>query len=126
MNRKYSAIAMSALVMGAAAVSATDAAAMLKDPGRGYAPAPATADGWPDEGSGYPTADASTADASTTACNFANHPVCKATPVEAAVPLGPSADTGFGSVELGASALGGAAVAFGGMWLYRRRQLQAG
>jgi len=35
-------------------------------------------------------------------------------------------ESGSEGVQLGASALGGAGVAFGGMWLYRRRHLLVG
>jgi hypothetical protein len=39
----------------------------------------------------------------------------------------PSPPDGYGTeaLQVGASALGGAGLAFGGMWLYRRRHLPA-
>jgi hypothetical protein len=101
MNRRYSALALSALAMGAVALTATEASAMLKDPG--------------DRGSEVTT--------TSTPCNYPNHPVCKVAPAEVVVPPGPSGDNGFEGGQLGALALGGAGVAFGGMWLARRRHL---
>lgn len=110
MNRTYSALALSALAMGAVVLTATDAAAMLKDPDRGTTAAPATADAWPDEGSGYPIYD----------------PTYKVPSVQAELAQDPSDDNGFDGVQLGASAVGGAGVALAGVWLYRRRHVLAG
>ena len=47
-----------------------------------------------------------------------------APPVEAATPHGLS-DNGVKALQTGAFALGGADLALGGLWLYRRRQVSA-
>lgn len=103
MNRRYSAVAASALALGAAALTATEASAQLD----------------PDRGSGYATLE----------CWYANHPVCEVVPavapVEAALGQSPSDGNGAEALQAGASALGGAALAFGGLWLYRRRHAPA-
>ncbi|TCN40105.1 hypothetical protein EV644_10632 [Kribbella orskensis] len=101
MNRKYWAAAVSALALGAATLTATEASALL-------APEPA---------SGSTT---------TPDCHWAYHPACEEVPVsvppaEAALDPGPSADNAAEARQAGASALGGAALAFAGIWLYRRR-----
>lgn len=72
----------------------------------------------PEPGSGYATMPD---------CHWAYHSVCEEVPVpvaptEAALDPGPSDDTRVEVLQAGASALGGAGLAFGGMWLYRRRQ----
>jgi hypothetical protein len=123
MNRRYSALALSALTLGAVALTATEASAMLKDPEPGAAAAEAYE--WPDEGSGYPASEATSLE-----CNYPNHTVCDvasvAVPAKAATVPSPSDDNGAEALQAGASALGGAGLAFGGMWLYRRRHLLAG
>ena len=55
MNRRYSALAVSALAMGAVAMTATEASAQ-PDPGSGKqsTAAQVAPPAWPDEGSGYP------------------------------------------------------------------------
>ena len=103
MNRRYSAIAVSALALGAAALTATNASA-------GVDPRPEPRD-------------------TTAECNYPNHPLCKVVPVvatpRAATDHSAWDDYGAGALEAGASALGGAGIAFGGMWLYRRRHAPA-
>lgn len=47
-------------------------------------------------------------------------------PVQAATGQRTSDDNAAEALQASASALGGAAVAFGGMWLYRRRHVLAG
>jgi hypothetical protein len=68
-----------------------------------------------DPGSGYTTPQ----------CEYPDHPVCEMVPgptsVEAALDQSPSDGNGTEGLRAGASALGGAGLAFGGMWLYRRR-----
>ncbi|TCN32192.1 hypothetical protein EV642_128102 [Kribbella sp. VKM Ac-2500] len=105
MNRRYSAIAVSALALGGAALTVTEASARLD----------------PDPGSGYTT---------TPDCHWAYHPACDEVlvpvpPVEAALDPGSSDDNGAETMRAGASALGGAGLAFGGLWLYRRRHAPA-
>jgi hypothetical protein len=97
--------------MGALALTAPEASAMLKDPGRG---------------SSYSTYEATTRD-----CTYPENPTCNTPPLEAmtttssSTASSPSDDNSFQPAQLGASALGGAGLAFGGMWLYRRRHLLA-
>jgi hypothetical protein len=100
MNRTYWAIAGSALALGAATLTATEASARVDPMPEGeYTIAPD--------------------------CHWAYHPVCEEVPVqvppvEAALDPGPSDGNGAEAMQAGASALGGASLAFGGMWLYRR------
>lgn len=58
-------------------------------------------------------------------CEYPDHPVCEMVPgpssVEAVLDESPSDGNGTEALQTGASALGGAGLAFGGMWLYRRR-----
>ena len=103
MNRKYWAIAGSALALGAATLTATEASARL-------APEPGS-------GSGSITMPD---------CHWAYHPACKepSLPVpraEVALDPGPSNDGGAEARQAGASALGTAGLAFAAMWLYHRR-----
>lgn len=101
MNRKYWATVGSALALGAATLTATEASAQLA----------------PEHWSGSIT---------TPDCHWAYHPACEEVPVsvppaEVALDPGPSNDGGAEARQAGASALGGAGLAFAGMWLYRRR-----
>ena len=121
MNHRYSALALSTFAMGALALTAPEASAMLKDPDRGYS---ASTYDWPDEGSGYPTSEATTRD-----CTYPENPTCNTPPLAAmttsSTATSPSDGSSFQPAQLGASALGGAGAAFAGMWLYRRRHLLA-
>lgn len=117
MNRKYySALAMSAVAMGAVVLTATEASATVTDPQpRSGQVAPPV---WPDEGTGYPGSETATPE-----YNYPSYApqleVAHATTTTA----GTSSDgNGFEFVQSGASALGGAALALSGVWLYRRRQ----
>jgi hypothetical protein len=122
MNHRYSALAMSAFAMGAVVLTTTDASAMLKDPDGGSTAAPTSTYDWPDEGSGYPGSETKSPE-----YNYPNYdPKYEVAPVEAVTAPSQSADNGFDGAQLGASALGGAGVAFGGMWLYRRRHVLVG
>ena len=123
MNRKhYSALAVSALAMGTVVLTATEASATQQDPQPRPTSQPAP---WPDEGSGYPGAEDTTPEY--------NHPnydpkyevpaPAKAATTNAASVQSKSDDNGVELLQSGASALGGAAVALSGVWLYRRRQL---
>jgi hypothetical protein len=117
MNRKYSAAVVSALALSAAALGATQASAR-------EAPEPGST--------------------TTPDCHWAYHPACKEVPVpepnvpeynypeyKLDVPTGPTGpagspqalgdDIGVEVLQTGASALGGAGLALGGLWLYRRR-----
>jgi hypothetical protein len=103
MNRRYSAIAVSALALGAAVLTANEASARLE----------------PEPESRYTTPQ----------CNYPNHPVCEVVPAEGPfeATLAESSSDGNGTeaLQMGASALGGAGLAFGGLWLYRRRHVTA-
>jgi hypothetical protein len=122
MNRRYSALALSALAMGSVGLFATEASARLKDPVPGSGPATAGVYEWPDEGTSYPGSEAGSPE-----YKYPNYD----TKYELASPKAPtgrslSDDNGVEALQAGASALGGAGLAFGGMWLYRRRQALAG
>lgn len=120
MNRRYTALTMTAFAMSAVVLTATEASAMLKDPGGGGMTNSASTYDWPDEGSGYPDSANRVPEYDDPAAKVPPLP-----PVQAATET-PSNDGGFEGLRLGASAAGGAGVAFGGMWLYRRRHPQAG
>ena len=106
MNYARTAIAVSALALSAAALGAAEASAQLA----------------PEPRSGYTT---------TPECHWAYHPVCHATPapvppVEAALDPVLSDDNGAETMQTGASALGGAGIALGAVWIFRRRQATNG
>ena len=106
MNHARTAIAVSALALSAAALGVSQASARLG----------------PEPGSGYTT---------TPDCHWAYHPACQETPVpmapvEAALDPGLSDDNGAETMQTGASALGGAGIALGAVWIYRRRQTTNG
>jgi hypothetical protein len=119
MNRRYSALALSTFAMGAVVLSTPQASAMLKDPDRGFAAAPTSPSDWPDEGSGYPSSEA-------THCTYPEDPACNVPPLKAIAAASTSRYSGLEGAQLGASALGGAGVALGGIWLYHRRYPLAG
>ena len=124
MNRKYAALALSAVAMGAVVLTTTEASASGRDPESDGASqsAPLTTPGWPDEGAGYPRVDAKGSEP-----NYPNYdPKYEVAPVQAATGQSTSDDNAAEALQASASALGGAAVAFGGMWLYRRRHVLAG
>jgi|tagenome__1003787_1003787.scaffolds.fasta_scaffold20014160_2 hypothetical protein len=107
MNRASTAIAVSAIALSAAALGATNAAA-THPADNGTLPTPAAPYGSPD-------------------CHWAYHSVCNEVPgsehpVEAAVAPSPSDNSGAETMQLSASALGGAGIALGAVWIYRRRQ----
>ena len=124
MNHRYSALAVCALAMGTVALTATEASAMLKEPRPGFnsvATVQAEPPGWPDEGSSYPGSGLDSPE-----YNYPNYdPQYEVAPAAAATIHSASDDSGFEALQVGASALGGAGVAFGGMWLYRRRHVPA-
>jgi hypothetical protein len=122
MNHTYSALALSALALGTVVLTTTEASAVLRDPAGAFAPYTGSIDDWPGKGSGYP-------ESKHTSCAYPGHPVCSSDPmpqlepVAATTPPAKSDVTWSASAQMGTSALGGAALAFGGMWLYRRRTL---
>jgi hypothetical protein len=124
MNRRYTALALSAFALGAVVLTATEASAMTNGPEAGSTSqaVPNSSPDWPDEGAGYPRADAKGSEP-----NYPNYdPKYEVTPVQAATGQSTSDDNAAEALQASASALGGAAVAFGGMWLYRRRHVLAG
>jgi hypothetical protein len=161
MPHRYSALAMSALAVGAVVLTTTEASAMLRDPGTWAAAAAVTADEWPDEGSGYPGFESKSPEhgyldhdpqhhgnmtAPEGRYEEYNYPEYKfdvpssptgraessAGPVrepvsdaDAALDPAPSDNTGVEGLQTGASALGGAGLAVGGLWLYRRLHARA-
>jgi hypothetical protein len=124
MNRRYSALALSAFALGAVVLTATEASAMTEDSGAGSRSqaVPNPSPDWPDEGAGYPGSETRNSE-----YNYPNHdPKYEVTPVQAATGQSTSDDNAAEALQASASALGGAGVAFGGMWLYRRRHVLAG
>ena len=124
MNRKYATLALSAFAMGAVALTATEASATTEPgPGSTSQSVPSLGSGWPEEGSGYPGSGTARPE-----YNYPNYdPKFEVARVEtAATSTGTSDDNGVEALQSGASALGGAAVAFGSLWLYQRRRLANG
>ncbi|TCO47212.1 hypothetical protein EV646_106452 [Kribbella antiqua] len=125
MNRKWSALALSAVAMGAVAVSATEASAGPKDPAGSSGVVLVDPPNWPDEGSGYPGSGTATPE-----YNYPNYDpkyeVARVAPAPSASVASSSDDTAATVLQAGASALGGAGVAFGAMWLFRRHHRLAG
>jgi hypothetical protein len=114
---------MSALAMGAVALNATEASAVLKDPEPGAMATVARTVGfdWPDEGSGYPGYETQRPE-----YNYPNYDArYEVLPEQATIVEGTVDNSRTEELQAGASALGGAGAAFGGMWLYRRRRTPA-
>ncbi|TCO44036.1 hypothetical protein EV646_111228 [Kribbella antiqua] len=123
MNRTYSALALSALATGAVVLTTTEASAMPKELEATSTSqnVPAPPPEWPDEGTGYPGSEANSPE-----YNYPNYDKRYEVPrVQTATVSKASDDNGVEVVQAGASAVGGAAVAFGAMWLYRRRHVPA-
>ena len=123
MNRSYSALALSAVAMGAVVLTTTEASA-TKDPGGGSTSqaVPNSSPDWPDEGAGYPGSEPVNSE-----YPYPNYdPKYEVTPVQAVTGASTSDDNAAEALQASASALGGAGVAFGVMWLYRRRHVLAG
>jgi hypothetical protein len=99
------------------------------DEGAGYPESWATnltqlvPEGWPDEGAGYPAPEPTI-----TEYNYPNFDPKYEVPPPAQVAsvARVSDDNGVEVLQAGASALGGAAVAMGAMWFYRRRHAVTG
>jgi hypothetical protein len=120
MNRRHSALALSTCALGAVFLTTTEASAWA--PPEPTSPAhsvPVSPPGWPDEGSGYPKSETQRPE-----YNYPNYdPKYEVAPVASTTNQSRSDDNGVEALQAGASALGGAAVACAGMWLYRRRHL---
>lgn len=124
MNRKYTVLALSAVAMGTVVLTTPQASAMPKEPASASVsqngPAAPPPD-WPDEGTGYPGSETTGPE-----YNYPNYdPAYEVPAVKTVAAQSLSDDNGAEVLQAGASALGGAAVAFGGMWLYRRRHALA-
>ncbi|MFG1622714.1 hypothetical protein [Kribbella sp. NPDC049227] len=120
MNSRYAALAASALAMGAVTLMASAASADAQDPNYPYTapPVQTTTEPWPDEGSGYPLPEPKS--------SAYNYPAYKLDdPVAPVVVTSRSevpVDDGLvEALQVTGSALGGAGLALGGVWLYRRR-----
>lgn len=111
MNNRHAALAASALTLGAVTLGALEASADVKEPTRGYASSPmaTTPPPWPDEGVGYPQPEPKSP-----------QPVAATSRTE--VPMDHNVDE---VLQAAASALGGAGLALGGTWLYRRHRAPA-
>jgi hypothetical protein len=124
MNLRYAAVALSTLAV--MAFGATEASAMVKDPEPGFmgSTIPLTPSDWPDEGAGYPGFEG-TAEYDHP-YNYSNYDPAYAVPAVRAATPQPTIDHDRPQVlQAGASALGGAGVAAGAMWLHRRRGARA-
>lgn len=130
MNRRWSALALSATAVGAFAFTATEAAAD-PHPDREITAVATDPPGWPDEGTGYPADGAKVQE-----YNYPNYdpayeqqyrdPRYGVTPVQDTPAAQVSkADTGDTALQVGASALGAAGLAFGGIWMLRRHHRAA-
>ena len=128
MNHARTAIAVSVLALSAATFGATQASARL-DPEPQYGnttPAPNYPEyNYPEYKLDVPTVPTEPD------CHWAYHPACHeipapVPPVEATLDPGSSDDNGAKTMQTGASALGGAGIALGAVWIYRRRQAMGG
>jgi hypothetical protein len=122
MNRKYTVLALSAAAMGAVVLTTPQASAIPKEPASASVQvAPGVPPDWPDEGAGYPGSATTGPE-----YKYPNYdPAYEVPAVKTVAAQSLSDDNGVEALQAGASALGGAAVAFGGMWLYRRRHALA-
>jgi hypothetical protein len=116
MNCRYSALAFSALAMGAVVLTTTEASAMTQEHQVASTSPSTPPPEWPDEGTGYPGSETKSPE-----YTYPYYEGQYEVPREVAVAQSPSNGRPFEGAQLGASAVGGAAVAFGAMWLYRRR-----
>ncbi|HET6298764.1 MAG TPA: hypothetical protein VFG33_35670 [Kribbella sp.] len=105
MNRTLTTLAVSALALGAIGLTATEAPARVPDD------VPRTTTVTP-QNQGPP--------------NYTNYdPRYEVPRLQVAPVINAPDDTSVEVLQAGASAVGGAAIAFGAMWLYRRRQAPA-
>jgi hypothetical protein len=107
MNRTHATLAASVLALSAAGLSVTEASARVPD-------------------DVPPDASVAPRDPPAPEYNYPNYDRQYEVPHAETATLGSgSDDNGVEVLQAGASALGGAAIALGGMWLYRRRHLPA-
>lgn len=120
---RTSAAFVAASVLAIVAPAATEASAIVKDPSlvsTTVVSQPQAYD-WPDEGSGYPGSSTRTPE-----YNHPNYdPRYEVPRGQIATVSGASNDTGVEIAQTGVSAAGGAVIAVGAMWLYRRRRAPA-
>lgn len=105
MNRTLTTLAVSSFALGAIGLTATDAAARVSD----NVPRNTTVMLDDPKPPNYPNYD----------------PRYEVPPAQAATISSAPDDNSVEVLQAGASAVGGAAIAFGAMWLYRRRQAPA-
>jgi hypothetical protein len=105
MNRTLTALAVSAFAFGAIGLTATEAPARVSDD----VPRDTTVTRDDPKPPNYPNYD----------------PRYEVRPVQAPTLSSAPDDNGVEVLQAGASAIGGAGLAFGAMWLYRRRQALA-
>ncbi|TCN39322.1 hypothetical protein EV644_107294 [Kribbella orskensis] len=105
MNRTLTTLAVSALALGTIGLTATEAPARVSND----VPRNTTVMPHEPKPPNYPNYD----------------PRYEVPPVQAATVSSAPDDNGVEVLQAGASAVGGAAIAFGAMWLYRRRQVPA-
>jgi hypothetical protein len=129
MNRRYSALAVSALAMGTVALTAANASAMLPDPGAETLSNTQLTGSWPDEALGYPgwtdgpeeyNYSEYKFDKSAGEYNYPEYKLDK--PGQSTA----DDDNVAEAFKASGAALGGGFVAVAGMWLYRRRHVPAG
>ena len=119
MNNRYAALAASALAMGAVTLVASGASADVTDPSSEYTapPVQTTAPPWPDEGTGYPLPEPEPAGYNYPEYKLDDPAAPAMAPGRSEVPMDHDV---VEALQSAASALGGAGLALGGMWLYRR------
>ncbi|TCO30419.1 hypothetical protein EV652_105414 [Kribbella steppae] len=105
MNRTLTTLAVSALALGATGLTATEAPARVPDD----VPRNTTVTPHDPKPPNYPNYD----------------PRYEVRPVQAPTVSSTPDDNGVEVLQAGASAVGGAAIAFSAIWLYRRRQVPA-
>jgi hypothetical protein len=107
--------------MGAVVLTTTEAPATLQVPEVASTSPSVPPPEWPDEGTGYPGSAVESPE-----YNYPNYdPRYEVPRAEAAMVSSAQGNNGLDAVQAGASAIGGAAVAFGAMWLYRRHHIPA-
>ncbi|MFI7061506.1 hypothetical protein ACIBL3_11020 [Kribbella sp. NPDC050124] len=131
MNRRWSALALSATAVGAFAFTATEAAAD-PHPDREFTVVKTDPPAWPDEGTGFPGDGDKVPEYSYPNYDPKYEPQVRdarygVTPVQAASAAAKvsKSDAGETALQMGASALGAAGLCFGGMWLVRRHHRPA-
>jgi hypothetical protein len=120
MNQRYAVLAVSALAMGAVALGAPHASAEANDPSYTVTSPEPT---WPDEGANYPGFEMKPPE-----YNYPRYELGGSVAPSPSINRSQVSvdDNGAEAVQALASAVGGAGLALGGSWLYRRRRVQVG